>query len=997
MEAHEWGRGTTYAAACAGLVCLLAAGCSRSKPPFSPEQALKTLHVPEGFHVELVASEPQISDAIAMSFDERGQIWVVEMADYPLNPKSLGRIKVLEDRDKDGRFEHATVFVDGLHFPEGVMPWKKGILVTCAPDILYFEDTDGDGRADVRRVVLTGFAQGNPQLRVNGPLYGLDNWIYVAYPRPPVPRRYVKEFGDAGGAIRFPGHPEVPALDIHGMDVRFRIDPPQLEALAGNSQFGNAMDAWGRRYTVWNNDHIREAVIQSRYLKRNPYLTLPTAMQSLSDHEKAAAVYPKTVDPFYIHDSQTGHFTSACGISVYGGGRFPKDFDGNSFTCEPVHSLVHRDVLVDSGATFTARRAYENDEFITSSDAWFRPVFTTVGPDGALYVVDYYRYTVEHPEFVPPHLLKQIDFEARRRLGRIYRVVYGDSKPAGMNLAQATSAELVDVLRDGNQWRRTAAQRLLVDRQDRGVQPALEKLAREDKSAVARVHALWTLEGLNVLGDGLILQALADSAPGVRENAVRLAEMRLPNDAFEKKLLQMAEDDNSRVQFQVACTLGLLPSKKSFPALKTIALRHAADSWFQTAVLTAAADNAVSWYREMAAAKAGDSFLRRIGSVVGARRRDGEIREVLAVVANGRGAGDAGWRVATLEGLAAGLRHQSTGRVRLPMSQDLVIELLREPSPAINRAALQAAGSVEMRPAPAFTALLRRARVIAVDERAPEVQREIAAGILGLDTSPTVVPVLAKLLDPKQPESVQVAAAGALAPNPNADVGAAFLAHWREATGGVREKMLIWYFSDKSRLPALLDAVKARTVQPWSLGPARTQQLLRSKDPAVAARAQELLGEASQAERKAVYDRYVPALTMSASAQRGREVYERACSECHKIGDTGSEVGPDLRTVTRHYKEALLADILMPNLNIESGYEEYLVETTDGQMITGILARETPTSMTLRRRKGEEDTILRSAVKNMRSLSVSPMPEDLEKSIDVQQMADVIAYVKSLK
>ncbi|MCC6391302.1 MAG: c-type cytochrome [Bryobacterales bacterium] len=990
--------GSGRAAAFALSSCLLVFhGCSRSKPPYSPEQALKMFHVPEGFHVELVASEPLISDAIAMSFDEHGRIWVVEMADYPLDPKSLGRIRLLEDRDGDGRFERATVFADGLHFPEGVMPWKKGILVTCAPDILYFEDTDGDGRADMRRVVLTGFAQGNPQLRVNSPLYGLDNWIYVSYPRPPVPHRYVKEFGDQGSAIRFPDHPEIPALNIHGMDVRFRMDPPQVEALAGNSQFGNAMDAWGRRYTVWNNDHIREVVIQNRYLKRNPYLAAPTAMQSLSDHGKAAAVYPKTVDPFYIHDSQTGHFTSACGISVYGGGRFPKDFDLNSFTCEPVHGLVHRDVLVENGATFRAKRADEKSEFITSSDAWFRPVFTTVGPDGALYVVDYYRYTVEHPEFVPPHLLKQIDFEAHRRLGRIYRVVYGDPKPVKVTLAQASPAELVTALSDGNMWRRVTAQRLLIDQQDRTVQSELEKLAREGEPAVARVHALWTLQGMNALADEAILRALDDSTAGVRENAVRLAELRLPNRALEEKLLRLAGDSSARVRFQLACTLGLLPPKRAFPALKSIALRDAGDSWFQTAVLTSAADDAVMWYREMTASKADDSFLRRIGSVVGARGKDVEIREVLGVVANARQAGDAGWRVATLEGVADGLRHQSGGRTPLHISQEIVVGLLHEPPLAIQSAALQVAGAVRMSPTPAFAALLRRARATAADERAPEASRKMAIGTLGLDMSPEVVPVLAALLDPKRSETVQIAAAGALTANADPAVGAAFIAHWREATGNVRERMLAWYFGDKSRLPALLGAVEARTVQPWSLGPARTQQLLRSKDPAIAARANSLLGEASQAQRKAVYDRYVPALAMKEDAQRGRAVYERACSECHKIGNTGSEVGPDLRTVSTHYKEALLADILMPNLNIEGGYEEYLVETADGQTITGILARETPVSMTLRRRKGEEDTILRSAVKSMRSLNVSPMPDDLENSIDVQQMADVIAYVKSLK
>lgn len=984
---------------CSSALCalILLAGCSHSKPPYSPEQALKTFRLPDGFHMELVASEPEISDAISIAFDERGRLWVVEMPEYPLNPKPLGRIKVLEDRDGDGRFEHATIFADNLHFPEGVMPWKKGIIVTCAPDILYFEDTNGDGRADIRRVLVTGFAQGNPQLRVNTPLYGIDNWIYVSYPRPPVPHRYVKEFGDQGSPLRMPDHPEIPALDVHGADVRFRLDPPALEALSGNSQFGNAFDAWGHHYTVWNNDHIREVVIENRYLKRNPYLAVPSAMQSLSDHEKAAAVYPATVNPFYIHDSQTGHFTSACGISVYSGSDYPSDFDGNSFTCEPVHSLVHRDILSPSGATFVAKRAYQNSEFIRSTDSWFRPVFTTIGPDGSMYVVDYYRFTVEHPEFVPPQLLKQIDFEAHHRFGRIYRVVHGDRKPSKVNLAEESSRELVNELSRASMWRRLTAQRLLADRQDRSVIPALEDLARQGRPEIARAHALWTLEGLKALSDDLVLHALEDSSPGVREHAVRLAEMRLPNAQLEKKLLDMADDSSPRVQFQVACTLGLLPQKQAFPALKKIALAHSGDQWFQIAVLTGAADNTVAWYRDMAAAKASDLFLERIASVVGARKRDGEIAELLSMVEKGRAEGDAGWRVSTLNGLSAGLRQQTKQRAPLPRSERALLAILGENCPPIGRGALRVAGGIEVHQSAALDALIRKASAIAPDDHVQTDRREVAIGILGLDTSSASISRLAKFLDPKEPEPVQASAAAALASMPDSQIHQVFLSHWREATAKVRNAMLVWYFGDRARIPALLDAVQDGTVQPWSLGPGRTQQLLRSDDPAIKARSEKLLGEAAQSNRKAVYDRYLPALSLKGDPARGRKVYERVCSECHKIGNTGSEVGPDLRTVTTHYKEALLADILMPNLNIESGYEEYLVETNDGQMITGILTKDTPASIVLRRRKGEEDTILRSAIKSMRSLSVSPMPEDLDKGINVEQMADLIAYIKSLK
>ncbi len=989
-----------------GLVIFLIAalahlGCGRKKPPLSPSDALQSFQLPPDLRIELVASEPQISDPVAMSFDERGRLYVVEMPDYPLNPNALGHIKLLEDRDGDGRYERTTVFAEGLHFPEGVMPWKKGVLVACAPDILYFEDTDGDGRADVRRVVLTGFAQGNPQLRVNGPQYGIDNWIYVAYPRPPVPRRYVKEFSDPGGPIRFPDHAEIAAPEIHGMDVRFRLDEPKVEAVAGNSQFGHTFDSWGRRFTVWNNDHVRHVVIQNHYLKENPYLAASVAMQSISDHENAAKINPVTVEPHHIHDSQTGHFTSACGLSVYTGGSFPAEYDNNSFTCEPVHNLVHRDVLLPKGATFVARRAYENKEFLASTDSWFRPVFTATGPDGAMYVVDYYRFTVEHPEFVPPQMLKQIDFEARRRMGRIYRIVAKSSKPGPKpNLADASSQDLVASLSNANMWWRITAQRLLIDRRDKAVVPLLETLARQGQPPISRVHALWTLEGLQALDHALVLDAMGDADAGVREHAVRLAEARVSDPKIKQKLLALVDDPESRVEFQVACTLSRLPHSETFQPLEKMARRHQDDPWFQIAVLTSATDNAVGWFRAFLAptpSKADPGFVRRIASIVGARKQDREVAEVLGAAAKGRSEGDAAWRVAVVNGVADGLRQRSSGRLKLPAGQTALLNILAGSTPEVDKAALRAASAMAIAPSSDLQALVRRAAETARNEKAPTAEREIAIGVLGLDPAGSAESLLASLLDPKEPDSVQAAAAAALTSVPRPSVTPLLIEKWRSATGKVREVILAGLFSDRSRLPAVLDAVQAGTIQPWALGPARTRQLLQHSDPKIRSRAQALLGEASQGDRKAVYEKYLPALTMNGDAARGKKVFDRTCTECHKVGNLGAEVGPDLRTVTKHYKETLLADILIPNQNIESGYEEYLVDTIDGRQISGILAKETPTTLTLRRRKGEEDTILRSSVKALRSLSVSSMPEDIEKSITVPEMADLIAYIKSLK
>jgi putative membrane-bound dehydrogenase-like protein len=958
---------------------LLALACGSRKPPFSPQEEHKSFRLPPGFRIELVAAEPEVIDPVAMTFDEHGRMYVVEMSDYPLSPKALGRIKLLEDRNGDGRYESATDFAEGLHLPAGVMRWRNGILVACAPDILYFEDTNNDGRADVRRVVLTGFAAANPQLRVNGLLYGIDNWVYAAYPRPPVPRRYVKEFGDPGKPISFPDRPDLPPVEIRAMDLRFDPEKHRLEAVGGNSQFGNAFDSWGNRFTLWNNDHIRHVVIGKKYLDRNPFLAVPSAQHSISDHESQSTVYPITQDPFHIHDSQIGHFTSCCGLAHYNGGNLGPDLEGNSFTCEPVHNLVHRDRLAPRGATFVAQRAHERQEFLASTDAWFRPVFTTTGPDGALYVVDFYHYTVEHPEFVPPELLKQIDFEPRHKLGRIWRVLHESSKP----VPKFTTDDLVAHFADPNYWRRIQAQRLLVDRRDRSVVPRLVALSRDRQGAAyARLHALWTLDGLDSLPADLLLEVLSDPHARLRENAVRMAETRLPDVRLREKLLALYDDPDARVQFQVACVLG-----GPFDSLRKVAVQHLEDQWFRIAVLSASPDHALSWLRAAAplpSSPGKEDLIRRAASIIGAHNQEREITTLLRQYP----------QPAALEGLADGLRQGAGRRARLSASQPALLALVAQgPTPA-GKAALRVASSLELSATPQLRALLQNS-----NPKPDFTQDRLvhSLGLLGLDPSGSTVPVLARFLDAKQPEAVQVAAAASLARLRAPEITQIFVERWRAATAPVRTAMLAGFFNDRGRLPALLEAVAADKIQAWALGPARTNQLLRHADPAIKARAEKLLGEARFGDRKTVYQKYLPALRLSGNPERGRIVFEKACAECHKAGSTGYEVGPDLKGVVTRYKEALLTDILLPNQQIEGGYEEYEVETTDGRTLTGVLAKETATTLTLRRAKGQEDTVLRASVKSLRSLSVSAMPEDLEKQISVDEMADLIAFIKSLR
>ncbi|MGH9429796.1 MAG: PVC-type heme-binding CxxCH protein, partial [Terriglobia bacterium] len=534
--------------------------CSRSSgPPYSPQNAPKTFRIEPGFRMELFVSEPEVSDPVAMEFDEDGRIYVVEMHGYPLDTGPSGRVKLLRDTDGDGRPDLTTVFAEGLVMPTGVMRWKNGVLVTAAPDILYFEDNNGDGKADIKKVVLTGFPFSNPQHTVNGPVYGLDNWIYLAFEGPSRGILF-PQFSDPGEALRFPDRPDVEPVDVARRAVRFRPDSFAVEPRSGETQFGHAFDAWGHYFTLNNSNHARHEVIAARYLKRNPDLLVPTAMQNISDHGSNARVYPINRNLRVEMLTEFGEFTSACGMTQYWGGAFPPQFNGVSFVNEPVHNLVHRDVLGDSGSTFVASRARDGVEFLASTDPWFRPVNLTVGPDGALYLLDYYREVIEHPEWTSTSVQTSQNLYHGSDRGRIYRIV-PDSSPLpparNLRLSQASDEELVRYLESSNVWWRRTAQRLLVDRKSAASVVRLKNLFRQSPSALGRLHALWTLEGLNQLEPALIQSALSDSEAGVRENAIRLAEPHLKEEpALSVALLKLEKDASPKVRFQLLCTLG---------------------------------------------------------------------------------------------------------------------------------------------------------------------------------------------------------------------------------------------------------------------------------------------------------------------------------------------------------------------------------------------------------------------------------------------------------
>ncbi len=994
-----------------GLACLLGiVGCSDSRSPLDPPGAITTFQLPEGFRIELAASEPQVVDPISIAFDEQGRLYVVEMRDYPISREPVGRIKLLEDVDGDGHYEKASIFADRLHFPHSALPWRGGLLVACAPDLLYLEDTDGDRRADVRQVVLTGFAQVNPQHRFNSPTYEIDNWIYVAYPKVGVGERF-KQFSDLGKPLRFPDLLDVAPVDIFekGLDFRVRPDQGKLEPVAGNSQFGLAFDAAGNRFTSWNARHIQHVVIQYPYLARNPHLIIDSDRHAPSDHGEASRVYPISIAPHRTETrhtsrlSELNHFTSACGQSIYTGGAFPDDYQGAYFVAEPVHNLVHADRLIPDGPTFTARRIEQDRDFLASTDAWFMPVNTATGPDGALYVVDFYRKVVEHPEWIRKEFIDdQGLFGAGIDRGRIYRIVHEsqrlDPRP---RLDRASSSELVESLSHRNKWWRITAQRLLVERQDLSVAPLLETLTAQAPTPEGRIHALWTLQGLEALTTEVVLGALGDPNPLVREHAVRLAEAYKAEGTIVARLVDMHDDESPRVQFQLACSLGDISTGPAFEALSAIAFRHMDSSWFQTAVLTSIRSDAVRWL-EAVEARIQDpetedhrlEFLKRIAGVIGARQRPQELVGGLKIARRGVTGKNEAVAAVVLEGLAQGLKSGAERRIGLSApGQQMLLELVENGDPRIYSPAL----GIGTRIAFDDTRRLRRVRGRALETLGQAATTELkvhATRILALDSRQPSQRVLANLLTPLQADEVQDAAVRALLDLTPLPVSL-LLEKWGGFTFSRREAVLEVLLEDPDDIATLLDAIESGQVKAYSLSPNRRKTLLRSGDSAIRARAAALLEEAVTSREEAI-EKYRSAVVVQGDPEQGKEVFARHCGKCHKVGSAGFEVGPDLLSLTGRRKEELLADILDPNANIVPGYEEYRLETRDGRIITGVLLEQNANSVTLGREEGERDDILRANIADLRAATVSAMPEGIEEEITVGEMTDLLQYLKSL-
>lgn len=683
------------------LSMLLVPACSSSDSPvypaaLSPAGTVKSFQLIPGFRAEIFAAEPYIADPVEMVMDEQGQVYVVEMPDYPNKPspdKARSRVRLLEDSDGDGRIDRSTIFAEGLMEASSALPWKGGLIVCAAPDILYLKDTDGDQVADHREVLFTGFFDQNPEIQITNLRYGLDNWIYAG------------NYGQAG-SISSPKYPELPAIEMRGADFRFRLEPFQFEATTGPTQFGHDQDDWGHRLVTQNSLHARHLVISRHYLLQNPLLARQQALHPT--YEDGTRMYQLTPPPYWRatrtarrqkkYDEQgmdkiehaANHFTGCTGTTFYLADAFPTSFYGSVFTGDVAGNLVHRDLftpLKDSPSFRTKRAATEQDrEFLASTDSWFRPANFFVGPDGYLYIVDMYRQHIETPLSIPEDLKADMDFYNGEDKGRIYRILPDEataSRSEQIDLLKGESADLLKLLAHPNRWYRLQAQRLMVENQKKSLAPQLRDMVRNHPLPQARVHALYTLEGIGELDMEIIVLALADSHPGVRENAIKLGE---GIEGAMKLFPALSSDPSLHVALQAILSIGTShPYLNKSHLLAKAAVEKIEDPWFRMAILAGLfnSEEAFSLLNELenrgdffiTPSESKQDFLESISSLIGTGQQS-EIRELLTWL---KGSTEPGtWQVAVAQGLAKGFSLQGEEFVLDQETSQHIQQLLNE-------------------------------------------------------------------------------------------------------------------------------------------------------------------------------------------------------------------------------------------------------------------------------------------------------------------------------
>lgn len=937
-------------------------------PPTPAENALTTFKLRPGIQIQLVAAEPLVVDPIALCFDENSRMYVIEMRDYSeRRDERLGRIKLLEDTDGDGRMDKGTVFAEGLPWPTALIYSNGGLFVGSTPEVYFFKDTDGDGKADEKKLVFTGFGSEAKRLNVQQ-LFNSFNWT--------LDQRIAGASGGNGGVISCVEHPEYPKIDLRNSDFSFDPNSLLMRKENGGGQYGMSFDIADRKFVCSNSSHIRQVMFEQRYLTPGMTYPMPNPSLDIPVDGPAAEVYRISPDepwrvirtkwrvsglvpgPIEGGGRASGYFTGATGITIYRGTALGKDFEGDAFIGDAGSNLVHRKKVLPNGVPFKAERPADEQhvEFLASTDNWFRPVQFANAPDGALYICDMYREVIEHPWSLPPNLKKHLDLNSGNDRGRIYRVVMNDFlQPPLPRLEKAPTDKLVALLEHPNGWHRETAARLLFERQDKRAVEPTRKLLRTTQSAAGQIEALATLVNLGALSLDDVLVGFQSSSADVRECAVRFSET-LPTTA---KLLtgyeHLISDLSARVRYQLIWSISTRTNINTAPYLARLAA-SANDRWESEALLAVISRNPGSFFEE-ADVNLPIGFGSKVAYLAGAR---GDLNAFSAA-------------------LAFIIKIQPV-KLQIEPAANLILGLQK--------------GKPEW--IPTAISQLPQATAIAFEQvriETNKLQLSHAVSLLAPDYIPAHRTNLLSLFSPNTPTEKQIGVMSTLAQTSPKTFEAA-LSFWPQWTPEIKSAVLEKAVAQTRLHGALLESLRAGRILPAELD-ARQVIKLKASSAQFAAyfknRASE--GGESQSSRAEVIRKFQPALSLNGDGKAGKILYQNNCSPCHRLNGEGNSVGPDLESVRSAGKESILTNILDPNREVPPRFASYEIETKSGDELTGILASESPAGYSLRQANGQNVFIARDQVKKLHNTGKSLMPEGLEGNLTPQDLANLLACI----
>lgn len=942
-------------------------------PALSPAEAVRKMTVPRGFTVEVVAAEPDIVNPVAMTFDERGRIWITESLEYPRREPGPGRdrVKVLEDTDHDGKADKISIFAEGLNIPSGIAVGHGGVWVANAPDILFLSDRDGDGKADTRETVVSGFGRFDTHELPNSLTWGPDGKLY------------------GWNGVFNNSHIEYRGKTYDFTCALFRIDPHTRDfdifAEGTSNPWGVAFDPEGSAFaSACVIDHLWRLAESGHYIRQGgPDKPYAWPIGSIVDHKHQKAAY--------------------CGIHYFDSPAYPLEYRDKLYMGNIHGNSINADSLLRNGSTYKARG---ETDFLKANDAWFMPVAQKTGPDGCLYILDWYdRYHCYQDAGRDPAGIDRLK-------GRLYRVRYeGAPRAGGFNLAQETSAQLIDRLGDPNIYFRDQAQRILSERTtDRAAGARLREAALNTAlPRKARMHAVWAIAGRGDADPGFLMQLLASPDPGFRAWGVRIAgNLKANEPALTRAIADLARDPEPDVRLQVATAAAKLADFPRIRAWLEILELSPQDPLIPHIVwqnlhpmLPGASGELLDSLNtvKIAESDAFDQLLPKVAERLlaeGKKDPDAYAELLRRTIATGDRAPEAGldciWAlINAIRSRQLSARDGDQFRKRTAPLIDRALDDNRD-EPLDKGALLLLAAWGDPRG-------LKAAAATFEDRNRNDDDRLDALGVLTIAKAPSALDSCAKILGERESGSTRFRGLtlSALGELDDPRVAAIVISAFPQLEPEVAPRAIELLTQRPSWAGALLDAIAGKAIAASALNVNQIKRLLALKDDRIAKRVRDTWGVVREERDPNSESRVARMRTLIRSGmgdpKQGAAAFKKVCAQCHALHGEGQEVGPDLTGNGRGSFEQLLSNVFDPSLVIGSAYQAVTVAATDGRVLTGLLAEDSPARVVLKTQGGKRETIPRGEIEEMKTSKLSLMPEDLEKQLSSQEIIDLFAYL----